>query len=322
MYTPNQLQENIENAIQNIQYPAQPERLYQPIRYIMSLGGKRIRPALTLMAADLFGAAIEKAMPAALAIETFHNFTLIHDDIMDNAPLRRGKQTVHEKWGVNNAILSGDVMMVEANKHLSMLDSAVLKDALETFNATAQGVCEGQQLDMEFEELQTVSIPEYINMIRLKTAVLLGGAMKLGAQVAGASSTQAVQLYEFGVNLGIAFQLQDDILDVYGDPEKFGKQVGGDIIANKKTLMLLKLKELANAADLSELEGQGSNKNHAEKINNITALYDRYNIRELASIEMRNYSDLAFNALNSLDVPEDRKSQLYELADLLMSREH
>ncbi|SMC93764.1 polyprenyl synthetase family protein [Pedobacter africanus] len=322
MYTPNQLQENIENAIQNIRYPAQPERLYQPIRYIMSLGGKRIRPALTLMAADLFGAAIEKAMPAALAIETFHNFTLIHDDIMDNAPLRRGKQTVHEKWGVNNAILSGDVMMVEANKHLSMLESTVLKDALETFNTTAQGVCEGQQLDMEFEELQTVSIPDYINMIRLKTAVLLGGAMKLGAQVAGASSAQASQLYEFGVNLGIAFQLQDDILDVYGDPEKFGKQVGGDIIANKKTLMLLKLKELASPADLSELEGQSRNKNHAEKINNITALYDRYNIRELASIEMRNYSDLAFNALNNLDVEEDRKSQLYELADLLMSREH
>lgn len=322
MYTPTQLQENIENAIQNIQYPSQPERLYQPIRYIMSLGGKRIRPALTLMAADLFGAAIEKAMPAALAIETFHNFTLIHDDIMDNAPLRRGKQTVHEKWGVNNAILSGDVMMVEANKHLSMLDSAVLKDALETFNATAQGVCEGQQLDMEFEELQTVSIPEYINMIRLKTAVLLGGAMKLGAQVAGATSVQAGQLYQFGVNLGIAFQLQDDILDVYGDPEKFGKQVGGDIIANKKTLMLLKLKELASPADLAELEGQSSNKNHAEKINNITTLYDRYNIRELASIEMRNYSDLAFNALSNLDVQEDRKSQLYELADLLMSREH
>ncbi|MDR6782874.1 geranylgeranyl diphosphate synthase type II [Pedobacter africanus] len=322
MYTPNRLQENIENAIQNIQYPAQPERLYQPIRYIMSLGGKRIRPALTLMAADLFGAAIEKAMPAALAIETFHNFTLIHDDIMDNAPLRRGRQTVHEKWGVNNAILSGDVMMVEANKHLSMLDSAVLKDALATFNTTAQGVCEGQQLDMEFEELQTVSIPEYINMIRLKTAVLLGGAMKLGAQVAGATSIQAGQLYQFGVNLGIAFQLQDDILDVYGDPEKFGKQVGGDIIANKKTLMLLKLKELANPADLAELESQSNNKNHAEKINNITALYDRYNIRELASIEMRHYSDLAFNALSSLDVQEDRKSQLYELADLLMSREH
>ncbi|WEK20827.1 MAG: polyprenyl synthetase family protein [Candidatus Pedobacter colombiensis] len=322
MYTPNQLQEVIENAVQNINYPAHPERLYEPIRYIMSLGGKRIRPVLTLMAADLFKGDIQTAMPAALAIETFHNFTLIHDDIMDKAPLRRGKQTVHEKWGVNNAILSGDVMMVEANKQLSMLNSTVLKDALNTFNTTAQGVCEGQQLDMEFEEQQVVSITDYINMIRLKTAVLLGGAMKLGAQVAGASAMEAEQLYEFGENLGIAFQLQDDILDVYGDPEKFGKQVGGDIIANKKTLLLLKLKELANENDLLELEYQSINKDHTDKIKNTTALYDDYNIRELANIEMRNYSDKAFSALTSLKVDETRKVELFKLAALLMNREY
>lgn len=322
MYTPIQLQEIIENAVKNIYYPSQPERLYQPIRYIMSLGGKRIRPVLTLMAADLFEMGIEKALPAALAIETFHNFTLIHDDIMDNAPLRRGKKTVHEKWGVNNAILSGDVMMVEANKHLSMLDSPTLKDALETFNATAQGVCEGQQLDMEFEAQDSVSITEYINMIRLKTAVLVGGAMKLGAQVAGASADEANQLYQFGENLGIAFQLQDDILDVYGDPKKFGKQVGGDIIANKKTFLLLKLKELVNTTNLTELEEQSKNKDHPDKIRNVTQLYDTYNIRELAGMEMRNYSSKAFNALTTLNVPEARKSELFELADLLMSREH
>ncbi|WP_316818549.1 polyprenyl synthetase family protein [Pedobacter nyackensis] len=322
MYTPNQLQEVIENAVQNIKYPTHPEMLYEPISYIMSLGGKRIRPVLTLMAADLFEGDINTAMPAALAIETFHNFTLIHDDIMDNAPLRRGKQTVHEKWGVNNAILSGDVMMVEANKHLSMLDSQVLKDALNTFNATAQGVCEGQQLDMEFEEQDVVSITDYINMIRLKTAVLLGGAMKLGAQVAGASPAEAEQLYAFGENLGIAFQLQDDILDVYGDPEKFGKQIGGDIIANKKTLMLLKLKELANANDLLELEQQSINKDHVDKIKSTTALYDNYSIRELASIEMRNYSDKAFSALSSLQIKEERKAELFKLADLLMNREY
>lgn len=322
MYTPNQLQEVIENAVQNINYPAHPKRLYEPIRYIMSLGGKRIRPVLTLMAADLFKGDIQTAMPAALAIETFHNFTLIHDDIMDNAPLRRGKQTVHEKWGVNNAILSGDVMMVEANKQLSMLNSEVLKDALNTFNSTAQGVCEGQQLDMEFEEQEVVSITDYINMIRLKTAVLLGGAMKLGAQVAGASATEAEQLYEFGENLGIAFQLQDDILDVYGDPEKFGKQVGGDIIANKKTLLLLKLKELANESDLMELELQSMNKDYTDKIKNTTALYDDYNIRELANLEMRNYSDKAFSALTSLKIDEERKAELFKLAALLMNREH
>jgi len=322
MHTPNQLQEVIENAVQNIQYPAHPQRLYEPIRYIMSLGGKRIRPVLTLMAAELFGGDVQKIMPAALAIETFHNFTLIHDDIMDNAPLRRGKQTVHEKWGVNNAILSGDVMMVEANKQLSMLDSVVLKDALNTFNATAQGVCEGQQLDMEFEEQEMVSIADYINMIRLKTAVLLGGAMKLGAQVAGATPDEAEQLYTFGENLGIAFQLQDDILDVYGDPEKFGKQVGGDIIANKKTLLLLKLKELATENDLQELEYQSVNKDHVDKIKNTTALYDGYNIRGLASIEMRKYSDKAFNALTSLNVAEELKTELFNLADQLMNREY
>lgn len=322
MYTPAQLQEVIENAIQNINYPAQPEKLYAPIRYIMSMGGKRIRPVLTLMAADLFEADILKAIPAALAIETFHNFTLVHDDIMDNAPLRRGKQTVHEKWGINNAILSGDVMMVEANKQLSMLHSAILKDALETFNTTARGVCEGQQLDMEFEQQAIVSIPEYINMIRLKTAVLLGGAMKLGAQVAGAAHNEAEQLYQFGLNLGIAFQLQDDILDVYGDPEKFGKQVGGDIIANKKTLLLLKLKELASTEDLRKLEAQSTNKDHTEKVKHITGLYNAYNIPELAGIEMRNYADKAFDALTAVKVPEARKSELLELADLLMSREH
>ncbi|MBE9600131.1 polyprenyl synthetase family protein [Pedobacter sp. MC2016-24] len=322
MYTPTQLQEVIENAIQHIQYPKQPAKLYEPISYIMSLGGKRIRPALVLMAANLFKTEIETAIPAALAIETFHNFTLIHDDIMDNAPLRRGKQTVHEKWGVNNAILSGDVMMVESNKHLSKLHQEVLKDALDTFNTTAQGVCEGQQLDMEFEEREVVHIDEYINMIRLKTAVLIGGAMKLGAQVAGATAEDANQLYKFGENLGIAFQLQDDILDVYGDPEKFGKQIGGDIIANKKTLMLLKLKELVNENHLAELELQSSNSNQHEKIRNITALYDTYDIRTLADAEMRKYSDQAFEALKNLAVDEDRKAQLNLLANQLMNREY
>ena len=322
MYTPTQLQEIIENAIYKIEYPAHPAKLYEPIRYIMSLGGKRIRPALVLMAADLFDTNIEKAIPAALAIETFHNFTLIHDDIMDNAPLRRGQQSVHEKWGVNNAILSGDVMMVESNKHLSMLASHVLKDALDTFNTTAQGVCEGQQLDMEFEEREVVGIAEYINMIRLKTAVLLGGAMKLGAQVAGASPKEAAELYEFGENIGIAFQLQDDILDVYGDPEKFGKQVGGDIIANKKTLLLLKLKELAEPADLLEIAQQSTNTDFAEKIANMTVLYNKYDIRGLASIEMRNYSDKAFEALSALAVPEERKKELIALSNQLMNREH
>jgi len=276
------------------------------------------------MTADLFNGDMQKAMPAALAIETFHNFTLIHDDIMDNAPLRRGKQTVHEKWGTNTAILSGDVMMVEANKQITRVDVSVLKSALETFNATAQGVCEGQQLDMEFESRNDVSIEEYIDMIRLKTAVLLGGAMKLGAIVAGANEHEAGLAYDFGENLGIAFQLQDDILDVYGDPEKFGKQIAGDIIANKKTFLLLKLDELASQEDKVILEAakQLGAQDVNSKIAQVTELYNRYNLREIATQEMKVYLDRAFQAMDGIKVPEAQKKEIILLSRQLMNREY
>jgi geranylgeranyl diphosphate synthase type II len=286
----------------------------------MSLGGKRIRPVMVLMAAELFTDEVKKALDVALAIETFHNFTLVHDDIMDNAPLRRGKKTIHEKWGVNTAILSGDVMMVEANKHLSKADVNVLKQVLETFNLTAQGVCEGQQLDMEFEQRNNVSIPEYINMIRLKTAVLLGGAMKLGAIVGGASTVDADLLYKFGENLGIAFQLQDDILDVYANPEKFGKQVGGDIIANKKTFLHLKALALAQGD-----EGKALNSNLSdakEKIKQVTALYNKYDIKALATSEMDQYLTMAYQALTDLGVADEKKTQFRELIKQILEREH
>ncbi len=322
MYTTTELQEIIEKAISEITYPAHPKNLYEPIAYIMNLGGKRLRPALVLIAADLFNGKIEEALPAALAIETFHNFTLIHDDIMDNAPLRRGQQTVHEKWGTNNAILSGDVMMVESNKQLTKVKVEVLKDILDTFNATAQGVCEGQQLDMEFEMRHDVSIEEYIDMIRLKTAVLVGGAMKLGAIVAGATKEEAQLIYDFGENLGIAFQLQDDILDVYGDPEKFGKQIGGDIIANKKTYLLLKLQELAGKEDLEALAQHSLNTTTTlAKIDNVTALYDEYKVKELATVQMKEYLDKAFEALSAIKVPDHQKKELVSLANALMHRE-
>ncbi|TKC09128.1 polyprenyl synthetase family protein [Pedobacter frigoris] len=320
MHSPSELLQKIEQAINNIQYPPHPASLYEPISYIMSLGGKRIRPTMLLMSVDLFKGSIERAIPAALAIETFHNFTLIHDDIMDNAPLRRGKQTVHEKWGDNTAILSGDVMMVEANKHLTKVDVTILKPALDTFNATAQGVCEGQQLDMEFESRNDVSIDEYINMIRLKTAVLVGGAMKLGAIVSKAGDDEAELIYQFGENLGIAFQLQDDILDVYGDPEKFGKQVGGDIISDKKTFLRLKLQELANTNDLNRLNAQRL-EDKADKINNVTSLYDQYKVKEHATLIMKEYLEKAFMALELIDVPEEQKKELILLANQLMNRE-
>jgi geranylgeranyl diphosphate synthase type II len=322
MHSPSELLKHVEQAISEIQYPTYPGNLYEPISYIMSLGGKRVRPTMLLMAVDLFSGDVIKALPAAMAIETFHNFTLIHDDIMDNAPLRRGKQTVHEKWGTNTAILSGDVMMVEANKHITNVDVSILKPALDTFNATAQGVCEGQQLDMEFENRSDVSIPEYIDMIRLKTAVLLGGAMKLGAIVAKAKPEEADLIYTFGENLGIAFQLQDDILDVFGDPEKFGKQIAGDIIANKKTFLLLKLQELLSKDDQTKLTDQFTNKNLEEKIKNITDLYHSYKIRELATQEMKSYLDKAFTALNKITAQESRKSEIITLAQELMSREY
>jgi len=322
MHSPSELLKRIEQAIIEIQYPMYPATLYEPIRYIMSLGGKRIRPTMLLMAVDLFEGDLKEGIPAALAIETFHNFTLVHDDIMDNAPLRRGRQTVHEKWGTNTAILSGDVMMVEANKHLTNVHVSVLKPALDTFNITAQGVCEGQQLDMEFESRDDVSIEEYIDMIRLKTAVLLGGAMKLGAIVANASAEQADLIYQFGENLGIAFQLQDDILDVYGDPVKFGKQVGGDIISDKKTFLRLKLQKLASSEDLLTLQDQIGNSDNKSKVELITALYDRYEIRDVATDIMKKYLDLAFQALDKISTPDERKEELVFIANQLMNREN
>jgi geranylgeranyl diphosphate synthase type II len=319
-----QHQEIIENAISKLSYPAVPANLYEPISYIMNLGGKRIRPVLVLMAAELFGKNPHDAVDAAMAIEVFHNFTLIHDDIMDNAPLRRGKQTVHEKWSTNTAILSGDVMMVEANKNLAKLNPIYLKDALDTFNATAQGVCEGQQLDMEFENRDDVSIDEYINMIRLKTAVLLGGALKLGAIVAGAPKEDAELLYQFGENIGIAFQLQDDILDVYADPEKFGKQVGGDIISNKKTFLLLKTLELADTENKALVDHwiQQDKFDVADKVKSIRSIYDGLEIKEIASESMNTYRNKALAVFDKIKVSKEAKSTLLELTEQLMAREY
>jgi geranylgeranyl diphosphate synthase type II len=317
-----ELQDIIEKAIKKVQYPSEPARLYEPISYIMSLGGKRIRPVLLLLSTELFNNDVTIALEGALAIETFHNFTLIHDDIMDNAPIRRGKDTVHVKWGVNNAILSGDAMMVEANRHMTRLETSVLKDVLTCFNDTASGVCEGQQLDMEFEQRSDVSIDDYINMIRLKTAVLVGGCMKIGAIIGGASKEDANLLYDFGVNFGLAFQLQDDILDVYGDPLKFGKQVGGDIISNKQTFLLLKLKELANKEDLNMLQQLSAEENAAAKVAAVTALYNRYHIREIAGREMERRADIAFTSLDQVSIAKDRKAELDQLARSLINREH
>ncbi len=318
-----ELQGIISNAVNKLNFPEYPAKLYEPISYILSLGGKRIRPALLLMACDLFDGDIEAAIPPALAIEVFHNFTLMHDDIMDNAPLRRGRVTVHKKWNQNVGILSGDVMLVQGYKLMMQVEDHLLRPILDIFNTTAIGVCEGQQLDMEFENLSNVSIGEYINMIRLKTAVVLGGALKIGALIGGADPKDAELLSSFGENLGIAFQLQDDILDVYGDPEKFGKQVGGDIISNKKTYLLIKAQELAanhQAGQLNEwITAEEFDANN--KIEAVTQIFNSLNIRHYAEEAMHSYADKAFDSLDAISLPETHKQYLRNFADSLLVRE-
>ncbi len=324
MYSIISLQQLVSKTIAQKKYGHNPIELYEPIDYIMSLGGKRMRPCLLLMACDLFGGDIEKALSAAMGIEVFHNFTLMHDDIMDKAPLRRGKPTVHEKWDTNVAILSGDVMMVEANRLMMLVDDSILRPVLDVFNETATGVCEGQQIDMNFESRDVVAVDEYINMIRLKTAVLLGGLLKIGALIAGANDHEASLLYNFGEQLGIAFQLQDDILDVYGDPEKFGKQVGGDILSNKKTYLLIKALELAKGNDLEQLNHWLSVQNFdaAEKVKAVKDIYAQLSIREQAENEMNKYAQSALQNFENIHIPEERKSILKEFADQLLVREY
>ena len=307
-----------------MKYPSQPPDLYEPISYILSLGGKRLRPALVLMACDAFGGDVKKAVKAALAIEVFHNFTLMHDDIMDKAPLRRGQVTVHERWNQNVAILAGDAMMVEANKLMLQVPDAILRQVMDIFNDTAAGVCEGQQFDMSFESRDRVSADEYINMIRLKTAILLGGALKIGALIGGASTKDADLIYTFGEQLGIAFQLQDDILDVYGDPDKFGKQVGGDILSNKKTYLLIKALESAREGDAAGLQQWLDNisADPQQKVAAVTAIYNNLQIREQAEQAMQAYATKAFAAFDSIDLPNANKQYLRGFADSLLVREY
>jgi len=318
------LQALIANSVGELKFPIYPAELYEPISYILSIGGKRMRPALLLMACDLFGGDVEAALSPALAIEVFHNFTLMHDDIMDNAPIRRGRATVHEKWDRNVAILSGDVMLIEGYKLMMQVRNNILRQVLDIFNDTAVGVCEGQQLDMTFETSNNISISEYINMIRLKTAVVLGGALKIGALIGEAEQKDADLLSEFGVNLGIAFQLQDDILDVYGDPLKFGKQVGGDIISNKKTYLLIKALELVEGPEAEELNNwlTATQFDAAEKVATVTEIYNSVNVRQYAENEMKAYAEKAFKALEQINLPEENKQYLRDFADGLLVREY
>jgi geranylgeranyl diphosphate synthase, type II len=304
-------------------YGENPPELYEPIRYLMALGGKRMRPLMTLMATALFTDDWQKAVRPASAVEVFHNFTLMHDDIMDKAPLRRGKPTVHEKWNDNIAILSGDVMLVQAYELLMDVEDDKFKKALKRFNRTAAEVCEGQQLDMNFESYATVSEEEYLEMIKLKTSVLLGFALELGGIIGGASDKSCGLLYEIGINIGLGFQLKDDLLDVYGDPEKFGKQVGGDIISNKKTFMLIEAIEKATGETKISLDNWLNIRDfdNVEKVKAVTEIYDSLGIKQLAEARINDYFDKGLEGLTHLKVDEERKAELMSLFKVLIDRE-
>ncbi|MES2629643.1 MAG: polyprenyl synthetase family protein, partial [Bacteroidota bacterium] len=309
-----------EGALNGIGLPAHPSNLYEPVKYMLDIGGKRIRPAAVLLSNQCFGGDVEKALPAALAVEVFHNFTLMHDDIMDRAPLRRGMVTVHEKWNPTIAILSGDAMMVKAYELIENVDTAFMLPVFRVFNRTALEVCEGQQLDMDFESAETVAVSEYIEMIRLKTAVLLAASLKIGAITAGASEHDQQLIYRFGESLGLAFQLQDDLLDCFADAGKFGKQVGGDIMDNKKTFLMIRARELADETQLQQLNELVSG-NDPRKVEQVLALYLELGIDELTRAEIQHYTTQALSALESITTAGVELTPLYQLAELLMVRE-
>jgi geranylgeranyl diphosphate synthase, type II len=314
----------INQEISSLVMDHEPVELYQPVKYILSIGGKRIRPALVLMACSLFSDQISRAVKPALAIEIFHNFTLLHDDIMDNSALRRGMPTVHEKWNKNIAILSGDVMSILSYRFIADCTTEILPDVLELFTTTAQKVCEGQQYDMNYEIRNDINVNDYIQMVTLKTSVLLAASMKLGAIIGGASPMDSDLMYEFGKNLGISFQIRDDMLDIYGDPEKFGKKTGTDIITNKKTFLILKALEVADDKSGKILRKLISTKSidPEEKIAKIIKIFNQLGIKEMTEVKSKEFYDGALRAFDLVTVDSNRKRSLKDFAKQLMEREN
>ncbi len=314
----------IRENIGKIVYPQHPDQLYEPIRYILDLGGKRARPALVLLACNLYKDDVSESVQPALAWEVFHNFTLMHDDVMDKADIRRGKQTVHKVWNENTAILSGDSMLILAYQIMAKAPSDVMRSLLDLFSKTAAEICEGQQLDMEFESRLNVTEEEYLEMICLKTAVMIGACLKSGAIVGGARMVDLNLLYEFGINLGLAFQIKDDFLDIYGDPAVFGKNIGGDILCNKKTYFLVNALQLAENEEKESLLNwlNASSYNEKEKINGITAIYDKLELKQRAEDKMKALYEKSLSSLRQVDLPEDKKTVLYEYAKQLMERDY
>ncbi len=323
MLTITELTEKINRHLAELQFTRQPQGLYDPVAYVLSLGGKRIRPLLMLMAYNLYREDVERIFPQATGIEVYHNYTLLHDDLMDKADRRRGKPTVHKVWNENTAILSGDAMLVLAYQFMAQCPAEKLKEVMDLFSLTALEICEGQQMDMDFETRKDVTEAEYIEMIRLKTSVLLSCSLKMGALLAGASDDDAQHLYDFGIRLGLAFQLKDDLLDVYGNPEVFGKNIGGDILCNKKTYLLIKAFELADPAQRQALEKWMDADTHApeEKISAVTALYDEIGVKARCEALMETYADQARASLEAVSVSAQRKAELTALMEKLMHRE-
>lgn len=323
MYNQSELKNLVEKAIINLSYNNEAEKLIDPVRYILSIGGKRIRPVLTLMACNLFNDKVDEAVMPAAGIEVFHNFTLVHDDIMDQAPVRRNFPTVHSKWNVNQAVLSGDVMAFVANDCFLQTPPACLSKVFRVFNKAAVEVCVGQQLDIDFEKSLIVSQAEYIRMIELKTSVLLAASAKIGAIIGGADEKDSDLLYEFGRNLGLAFQIQDDLLDIYGDAKVFGKMAGGDIVANKKTFLLIKALETASSAQSKKLHELFS-RNDTDpdlKISEVISIYDQLNIKSLTENIANEFFNSAFILLEKVSVDKERKKELTLLASSLIGRD-
>lgn len=323
MFTASELLEKINSHILELQFLRTPKGLYDPITYVLSMGGKRIRPVLMLMAYNLYKEDVIPALSSATGIEVYHNYTLLHDDLMDCADRRRGKETVHKVWNDNTAILSGDAMLVLAYQFMAQCPAECLKEVMDLFSLTALEICEGQQMDMEFEQRNDVTEEEYLEMIRLKTSVLLAASLKIGALLGGASQEDAEHLYDFGMNIGVAFQLKDDLLDVYGDPAVFGKNIGGDILCNKKTYMLIKALKHANNQQLCQLNRWISATDYdlSEKITAVTILYDQIGVKALCEIKMMEYSDRAMKSLAAVKVTGEKKKELEKLVEELMHRE-
>lgn len=321
IYTFDEILQKVNSEISAINYDGlQPSLLFEPISYILALGGKRVRPALALMACNLYSDDVSRAIPIAKGIEVFHNFTLLHDDLMDRADIRRGQPTVHKRWTDNVAILSGDAMLIEAYKEIAKVDERYLHIVLDQFSEMATDICRGQQFDMDFEQRMDVTIEEYIEMIRLKTAVLLGCALMEGAMICDASESDLINLYEFGINLGLAFQLKDDLLDVYGDEASFGKRIGGDILCNKKTYLLISaLAENSARAELISWINK-TEFDEKEKIEAVKSIYNKLGLKERSETLIQEYYQKSVQNLEKVKVSEERKQALYLLAENLMFR--